>query len=362
MSSLRRDLFERRLWPVVAVVLAAILTVPVLLLHHHATAQADTGAPPPSSATSAPAPSSTAGSPTDPGQTVRPRGLPVDARRTLIRAKTLRDPFTAARLSDHPSWDKHSSSSSASTTASTTATTASTTATTTSDSPPSPVGGGQTLAAPADGTSERSDPTSVVTSTTASATVSPTTSTTSGTVTSVATTYPAAERAWTIYSVDIGLAATGRTVTPRTDVPRLTPLPSAADPKVMFIGVARGGNGAIFMLGAGVTATGAAICRPDHARCSAIEVVPRQAETLTVPTASGGTRTLRLTVTRIAHRTTRSKAVALTAYRAWSQTGLCELLLANPYVFDAKTGAVTSMVSSPCRHASASVPFPGAVN
>lgn len=146
---------------------------------------------------------------------------------------------------------------------------------------------------------------------------------------------------------------------PRSDVARLTPLPSAAWPKVMFMGVMVGGRQAVFALGAGVRATGPGRCRPDHAQCSAITLAAGQSERIIVTTAGGEQRRLSLALTHIARRVTHSRGDALAAYRRHSSAGLCELDLADPVAYDSATGALSAVAMAACRAHPAAEPFPG---
>ncbi len=164
---------------------------------------------------------------------------------------------------------------------------------------------------------------------------------------------------WTVYSVGVRVGVPGH-ATARSDVARLTPLPAVSTPDVMFMGVMGGGRQAVFALGGNVRASGPGVCRPDHALCSAIVLTAGQDERLVVPTADGGTRTLRLVVTGIKPRTTHSRADALAAYQRHSDAGLCELDLATPVTYDQSRGSLSAVAAAACDRAPAAVPFPGA--
>jgi hypothetical protein len=145
----------------------------------------------------------------------------------------------------------------------------------------------------------------------------------------------------------------------RSNVARLTPLPSVSQPEVMFMGVMNGGKQAVFELGAGVQRhVGPGLCKPDHARCSTIVLEAGQTETITIATANGGHRDLKLRVVRIAGSITHSRTAALAAYERYSAAGLCELTLAYPDQYSLAHGTVTSVAKLACASQTSAVPFP----
>ena len=351
MNSLRRDLFERRLWPVILVLVIAVAAVPFLLRGRaHAKSQILPPAPAAAAATLVANRASV------------PRRMSKRVRSQLMRFKALRDPFVSGvtKLTSHPTYVEQSVSTTGGTSTSTTASMVSPTPTSSSDS--------ATASAATDGSSSVSTLASAATNTTTNASqtstsASATTSTTSTTGTTPASsTDPASDSRWTIYSVTLRLGDGDATATQRTDVARLTPLPSATWPKVMFSGVTAGGLAAVFMLGTGVQARGPALCRPDHARCSALVLAPGRVERLVVTKQDGTTRTLKLEVTKIGRRTTRSSSAALAAYDHVSAAGACELQLADPMSYDGRTGVLNANLTKACRTSEATVAFPGAVD
>ena len=146
------------------------------------------------------------------------------------------------------------------------------------------------------------------------------------------------------------------------DVARLTPLPAASFPKVMYMGTTARRTAAVFALGASVSATGPARCEPSHRDCALIALAPGRTETLTYPISGGlAKRTLELKVTRIASRQTTSKAYADAAYARHSQAGLCELQLGNPlqYQYATANGTLVAQSGNACTRHGAKIPFPG---
>jgi hypothetical protein len=335
MSSLRRDLFERRLWPVVALLVAAVIAAPVLLLKSAS-----------ASGTSTPVPSAPAAPAAAPGAAAAPTTSAAHAAKT-VRVKQLvasmpRDPFASgmAKLSSKPSPQTNTSAGTASSTPATSASKA------TASSAGTPVA----MVSPSPAVSSTTT-TSTTTATTPAATAATTPATAPSTVSSAprSETSPAKDQSWTLYSLSMrfGKDTSARL---RTNVARLTPLPSAKQPDVMFMGVMAGGKQAVFALGAGVGHTGPGLCRPDRTRCSAIVLKAGQTEQITIPSASGAARQVVLRVVRIAGRVTHSRKVALAAYQRHSAAGQCALALADPVSYSPTDGTVSSAVTAACRN------------
>jgi hypothetical protein len=160
-----------------------------------------------------------------------------------------------------------------------------------------------------------------------------------------------------VYAVDVRVG-TGSFAPLDSDIARLTPLPSVAEPKAMFMGVMADGNGAVFALGAGVQHSGPGVCRPDPKRCAAIVLRIGQTEQI-IAAAAGGPRQFNLSLVGIASRVTHSSDDALAAFRRHSAAGLCELDLANPVTYSQGAGTVSAVADTACKDQPAAVPFPG---
>jgi hypothetical protein len=61
---------------------------------------------------------------------------------------------------------------------------------------------------------------------------------------------------------------------------------------------------------------------------------------------------------RIRRAVTRSRQVALAAYRRHSAAGLCALALTQPMSYSASGGTLTGTAGAACRHRPSAVPFP----
>lgn len=163
-------------------------------------------------------------------------------------------------------------------------------------------------------------------------------------------------QSWTVYSVAVRYGK-DTSVPLRSDIARLTALPSASQPQAMFLGVMTGGKQAVFALRSGVGHTGPGLCRPNHTRCSAIVLKARQTEHLTIPLTNGSQKQVVLRVVRIVRSVTHSRRAALAAYERHSAAGLCDLALADPVLYNLGTGTVTGVPKAVCQHQPAAVPF-----
>ena len=340
MSALRRDLLERKLWPVVAVLILALVAVPVLLLRG---ASAD-------GTTLPPAPPAAATTSTETATTQAPSNEPAK----VVLARIARDPFASGvhKLSSKPSPSK-SSAGSPTSSASNASSSGSATASSSSSSTPASM----VSPSPAAGSSS-SSPSSTGSTDTSGGAATPTapTSTIASTSPSTQEAKPAKVLSWTTYAVSVRFGK-NLSVPLKANIARLTPLPNVMAPQVMFMGVMSDGTSAVFALHAGVGHTGPGLCRPDHAHCSAIVLKAGQTEHLSVPTTNGGHQSLVLRVVRISSAITHSRKVALDAYHRVNDAGQCELDLANPVSYDAVTGTISSVVKNACQKHPDAVPF-----
>lgn len=330
MRSLRRDLLEHKLWPLVALLVVAVIAIPVFMLK---------GAPA-ANGTPTPLP------PHIPVTTPSAAGPVATVPVKVLVASVPRNPFASGepKLSTKPTSETKAP---ASTSTPTTTTSASTTTAPAAMVSPSPAATPTTATPPA-------------TPVTSTPSTSPTTSTTpTSTTPSTPTATPAAILSWTLYSVAVRFGK-NTSVPIKTDLARLTPLPSAKQPEVMFMGVMAGGQHAVFTLGAGITHTGPGLCRPDRTRCAAIVLQDGQTEQLTVPAADSAKapRHLILRLVHVYSSVTHSRSTALAAYQRHSDAGLCDLDLANPVSYSQTTGILSTAATAACRNQHAAVPFP----
>lgn len=340
MRSLRHDLFERHLWPLAIVIIAAIVAVP-FVLHAH---RAHTAIPAPPAATTTRATTTTTTTTHAAHPSTPPPATPTSHSR---------DPFLAANVPTKAA--THSSKS----------TKSATPATTTSAAAAGSGGGGSSsgaAAASASATATTPAPTVTTPTVTAPTVTTPVTTTPSGTP----STGSVVTHRWDIYSVDLRVGAPGSAVA-RSNLELLTPLPSERNPQMMFMGVTGHGRKAGFGLGAGVVVTrlsgarsAGAACHPTLNDCAVLLVPAGKAVRLSYVGTNGTQHTLYLAVTGIRTRVTESSATAKAANARQSALGLCDLKLGDPLGFyDPTRGTMEPVSTAACRRKSLAVPFPG---
>lgn len=357
MSSLRRDLIERRLWPVAILLLIGVIAVPVLLLKRSSPSGTPVPLPPAVSVANAAA-ASPAASASAPASGSAPAKATAKATATATAtaggsrtAHISRDPFgggaaqtsTTSTAAAAPSGTSHGS----------TGTTAVAMVSPSPSASSSSAGSSAASATSAPTATHAAAPTVTVAAPPARTNTAAPTSTTPEA-------RPAAVvpvQSWTTYSVSVRYGPTAA-ASLRRDIARLEPLPSASHPAAMFMGVTAHGHQAVFALGAAVRQhAGPGICRVDRAHCSEILLGAGQTEQLTLPTASGGTRSVLLRVARIASTVTHSHAAALAAFDRHSAVGLCEVVLAAPMFYNSTTGTLSSVAPLACAGHTGAVPF-----
>lgn len=344
MTALRRDLIERKLWLLVALLVAAIAAVPLLLTSGGSTTTAHVPLPPPVVPTS-----------TQPAS--HAKAVPVKDH----VSSSARNPFGGASTTTSTTASASPARPAASSTASTATASAPPVA---SASAPSASSTPAAMVSPTP-TSTSTPSNSGASSATHTTTHSTTSSSESGSsqpVSTTATVSPkilAKVQSWTTYSVWVR-AGKDSSAPVREDLARLTPLPSAALPQAMFMGVMAGGNQAVFALREGVGHSGPGICRPGRAQCSVILLKPGQTEKLTVPGNGGKTWQFILRVVHIASRVTHSEKVARTTFERHSAAGLCDLAMADPLGYNMTNGTLLTIASTVCAGQKNRVPFPSA--
>ena len=359
MSSLRRDLIERKMWMLVAVLVVAVAAVPLLLSQGgSANGATPTPAPPP------PAPATATPTAVASTTTGTMAGRRASKATKVALARMSGNPFRTATTS---TTNASAATPPASSSPTSTATAPSASPTTTAMVTPSPSTSNGSGSGTPTATAVAPTPTHTTTWTSTPRTVSSAPVSTTASVTPLPAT---ANPSWTIYSVDVRYGK-DVSVRLRANLARLAPLPSASNPQVMFLGVMTGGKQAVFALKAGVGHTGPGLCRPDHTRCSAIVLKAGETEHLTIPVTAGtpaattgasaatapAPKQVILRVVRITRTVTHSRTAALKAYLRYSTAGLCDLALADPVLYNLGTGTVTGIPKAVCAHHPASVPF-----
>jgi cell division septation protein DedD len=139
-------------------------------------------------------------------------------------------------------------------------------------------------------------------------------------------------------------------LTPYEDLKLLTPLPSAAQALLVFRGVTAGGKSATFTVVGEVILHGQAECLPSATQCEAIDLAPGKVEDLEYLSPSGQLITYELTVVSIASAKA-SGASVKSALRGESKAGRALLrddgLESIPYLHDSSQVGVLVFASRP---------------
>jgi hypothetical protein len=132
----------------------------------------------------------------------------------------------------------------------------------------------------------------------------------------------------TVYHVTakFGLAPAGTPplsaqLTPYDNLKRQQPLPSTAQPLIVFRGVTAGGKSATFTLVGEVILRGQGACQPDASQCLAIDLKPGQYEELEYVPPEGAAVVYQLQVVKI-DSTKASAAAARAAFGSESKAGI----------------------------------------
>ncbi len=96
--------------------------------------------------------------------------------------------------------------------------------------------------------------------------------------------------------VRLGVSGSKR---PLKRIARLSPLPSADNPALVYLGVSKADDSAVLLLSQDVKASGDGVCRPSKASCESIELAPGDEALLEVTGAGGATRTYQFDLVRI---------------------------------------------------------------
>src|SRR4051794_38719431 len=345
MSPLRtiaRDLIDRRLWPLAALLAVGLVAIPVVFLR-----------PAPNAVSEAPAPPAATAAPSNPAAAVAPAAAPVDPtadpsvaltssafaaafagpldlppsmqgllkatkgadERRAVADAPLRDPFSAGISSVKVSSAPDSSGAAAPRAADAPASTDPSAAV--AQSTPAPVPG------PSSPTDVPSTPASPSTP------AGPSTPTSS----------PSTPDDWRVFRADVSFGNT-ETLPVDSDASRLTAYPSLFNPIAIYLGVMRGGWGAVFMLRDDVRPVGQPSCRPRKTICTWIILHPGESVTLNAKDATTGTvtpYTLKLAAIR---EDTVSENAAKAFYGKANAGGRCLLGPLAAYHYDPDTGTL----------------------
>jgi hypothetical protein len=352
LRNIARDLVEKRLWPVAALLLVGLIAIPMVFLRPAPAAldgaPTTTGAPAPTAATAAvPAPTGpTSATDTVSDPSVAMTSSPFAAAfgsglslppsmagllkatkgaddRKAVRAAALRDPFAFAASKETSAAATGVPTSAPATTSTPPVSPASTTTT------PAPSGATSPLAGLGNGGSA---PTPQTDTTPVPDTTTPSTDTTTAKATATGITFHA----------DVQFGTTGDSSPLSSDTQRLTAFPSSYDPVAVYLGVMRGGWGAAFALREDVRPVGSPTCRPRKQICSWVILHIGESVTLTAKDATtGATTTYTLKLVKISREDLAAEEAKAANARA-DVNGRCLLGPLAAYKYDTQTGTLAA--------------------
>jgi hypothetical protein len=291
LRNLANELVERRLWPVALLLALALVAVPLLL--SKPASPADDGAPDATMPAQAPAAAAAAAART-PGDTP-PGGEPVvavaqaDQPNAPLRGRA-KNPFRQQHTQD---------------------------AVTSGGSAPSAGAAGSPSGAGSDGSGGTSGGTG-------------------GSGGSGGTGGGEPQPTFEYASIDVRFGRAGHRLRTIEDVPRLAPLPNASHPIVVFLGMRRDRERAVFLVSTDVHVQGLGQCVPSQKLCEAIELRRGETAFFDYTRADGDVEQYELDLDDVTLHTTASKAVAQRAYARVSRVG--KLLVGGGSVHSSVTG------------------------
>jgi hypothetical protein len=122
-------------------------------------------------------------------------------------------------------------------------------------------------------------------------------------------------------TADIRFGRVGQRLRTIADVPRLTPLPSAAKPIVVYLGTRRDHRTAVFLVSTDVHVQGLGQCVPSGKDCESIELRAGEGALLDFRAADGTITHYELDLDSVALHQTTDKALAQRAYARVSRAG-----------------------------------------
>lgn len=265
MNSLRTiwsDLVEKRLWPVAVLLLAGLVAVPLLLAKSPADSAETTATTPAAVAAAAAA-------------------VPTDAAVSVVGESSGAAPLRG-RAKD-PFKQQHVPPKSTTTDGGGTAPVATPSAGSTGTAAPTGGSGGSSGGAPS--------------------------------------TPSAPPKTYSMATVDVRFGPAAGPRHTHTDLPRLRALPSANRPIIVFLGMRKGLDTAVFLISSDVHVQGQGSCTPSRAECTAVELREGDVVLLDVAAANGKVTQYELDLKKITVTRTTSKSDAQHAYARVSRAG-----------------------------------------
>lgn len=128
-------------------------------------------------------------------------------------------------------------------------------------------------------------------------------------------------KTYTYASIDVRFGKAASPLRELHDVPRLTPLPGAAQPIVVFMGMRADHETAVFLVSTDVHAQGEGRCVPSKKLCEAIELKRDEIALLDWAEPDGSVTQYELDLVDVTLHQTTSKALASRAYARTSRAG-----------------------------------------
>ncbi|HEX7291603.1 MAG TPA: hypothetical protein VF250_10805 [Conexibacter sp.] len=129
------------------------------------------------------------------------------------------------------------------------------------------------------------------------------------------------QQTYSYATIDVRFGKAGLKLRKLDDVPRLTPLPSAAEPIVVFLGMRADRQTAVFLVSTDVHAQGEGRCVPSRKTCEAIVLKRGDVALLDFADADGSVTQYELDLVDVTVHETTSKALASRAYARTSRAG-----------------------------------------
>jgi hypothetical protein len=123
------------------------------------------------------------------------------------------------------------------------------------------------------------------------------------------------------YTVKLAITSADGGINTIDPLKRLSLLPSSSDPRLVELGVLKGGSHVLFAIEPGTVLSGPGVCVPGPIDCEILSLAQNQTETIGVRTDSGVDQLAMFAVTGIKVTGHNSRAAAQTARRTESAAG-----------------------------------------
>jgi len=132
---------------------------------------------------------------------------------------------------------------------------------------------------------------------------------------------PNTEPTYQYATIDVRFGHAGHTLRTIRDVPRLAPLPNATHPIIVFLGMRRDRETAVFLVSTDVHVQGLGHCTPSRLDCEAIALRRGETAFFDYTQSDGNVQQYELDLDAVTLHTTHSQALAQQAYARVSRVG-----------------------------------------